>query len=237
MANVFLRTVILYVFVLIIMRITGKRQIGQLELTEFVTAFMISEYATQPVSNSAIPLLYGVIPCVALVSLEVIFSFVNIKSRFFKRFTTGNALALIRKGKIDRKQMENARISFDELTSAMRLSGLSSLSDVEYAFLEPNGNISVIPKTSSSPPSAKDLNANVKECGVEHSVITDGKLNVKELSSAGESKEGIYGILSENGFESEKDVLYMGIDDTKNVYVVKKDGNALSLRKNGGGEK
>lgn len=237
MANVFLRTVILYVFVLVIMRITGKRQIGQLELTEFVTAFMISEYATQPVSNSAIPLLYGVIPCVALVSLEVFFSFINIKSRFFKRFTTGNALALIRKGKIDRNQMENARISFDELTSAMRLSGLSSLSDVEYAFLEPNGTISIIPKARSAPPSANDLNTAVSECGVEHSVITDGKLNAKELPAACEDKEEIYGILSENGFESEKDVLYMGIDDAKNVYIVKKDGSALSFRKNSGGEK
>ena len=227
MANIFLRTVILYIFIFVIMRITGKRQIGQLELSEFITAFMVSEFATYPVSNSATPLLYGVIPSITIVSLEVLFSFITIKSRFFKKIAAGDALALIKKGKIDKKQMSDARISFDELTSAMRLSGVSCLANVEYAFLEPNGSISIIPKANNTPPSAKDLDRTVCENGIEHSVIIDGKLNESELSSLGFDKSKIYGILSQNGFSSEKDVLYMGIDDMRNVCIIDGGGNVI----------
>ena len=213
MANVFIRTVLLYVLIVALMRLTGKRQIGQLELTELVTAFMISELASYPISNNSIPLFYGVIPAVTLVCLEVFLSYISIKSRAFRKVVTGNALALIKNGTLDQAQMNRA--------------GISHLSDVGYAFLESNGMISVLPKAANAPPTASDLNRNVPENGMEHILIADGKIDEKELRSLGLEKRFLERKLRENGYTSPEDVFFMGLDDAKNLYLIRKE-NACS---------
>ena len=227
MANVFIRTVLLYVLIVALMRLTGKRQIGQLELTELVTAFMISELASYPISNNSIPLFYGVIPAVTLVCLEVFLSYISIKSRAFRKAVTGNALALIKNGTLDQAQMKRARITLEELISAMRMAGISHLSDVGYAFLESNGMISVLPKAANAPPTASDLNRNVPENGMEHILIADGKIDEKELRFLGLEKRFLERKLRENGYTSPEDVFFMGLDDAKNLYLIRKE-NACS---------
>lgn len=221
MINVFLRTVILYIIIVALMRLTGKRQIGQLELTELVTAFMVSELAANPISDNSVPLLYGIIPAMTLVSLEVFLSYISLKSKTFRRMVAGNALALINKGNIDIKQMNNARITVEELLSAMRAAGISCMSNVEYAFLEPNGTISVIPKASENPPTAKDMGISVSEPGIEHAVIVDGNINYKELQSLGLSENWMYSQLKKQGFNDKSQVFYMGVNDLKEVFIVK----------------
>ena len=223
MANVFIRTVILYILIVCLMRLTGKREIGQLELTELVTAFMISELASYPISDNSTPLLYGVIPAVTLVCLEIFLSYFSIKSRIFRGLIAGNAIPLVRKGKIDQEQMNKTRITLEELVSAMRTSGIAALSDVEYAFLEPNGTISVLPKTSEVPPTASDLNVNVPETGIEHAVIIDGNVNQKELKALGLEKRWIENTLKENGYSQPSEVFYMGINDLKEVFLVRRE--------------
>lgn len=223
MANVFIRTVLLYVLIVTLMRLTGKRQIGQLELTELVTAFMISELASYPISNNSIPLFYGVIPAVTLVCLEVFLSYISIKSRSFRKAVTGNALALIKNGTLDQAQMKRARITLEELISAMRMAGISHLSDVGYAFLESNGMISVLPKAANAPPTASDLNRNVPENGMEHLLIADGKIDEKELRALGLEQRFLERKLRENGYASPEEVFFMGLDDTKNLYLIRKE--------------
>ena len=166
MLNIFIRTLILYTLIVVLMRLTGKRQIGQLELTELVTAFMISELASSPITNNSIPLLYGVIPAVTLVCLEVFLSYISLKSRTFRKLIAGSALPLINDGKIDKAQMNKARITVEELISAMRMSGICCVSEVKYAFLEPSGNISFLTKAAKSPPTSEDLKMKVKEQGM-----------------------------------------------------------------------
>lgn len=213
MANVFIRTVILYLLIVALMRLTGKRQIGQLELTELVTAFMISELASYPISNNSIPLFYGVIPAVTLVCLEVFLSYISIKSRTFRKVIAGSALALVKNGKLDQAQMNRARITLEELISAMRMAGISHLSDVGYAFLESSGTISVLPKAASAPPTASDMSLNVPENGMEHVLIVDGKTDEKELNSLGLEKRWLERKLKENGYTSPQEVFFMGFDD------------------------
>ncbi len=221
MANVFIRTVILYILIVALMRLTGKRQIGQLELTELVTAFMISELASYPISNNAVPLVYGILPAVTLVCLEVFLSYFAVKSRTFRKLVAGNALMLVRKGMIDKAVLKKARITVEELISAMRMAGISALGDVEYAFLEQNGTISVLPKAAKSPPTAADLAVQVDETGIEHAVIIDGLIDEKELACLGVTHTWLTKVLAQKGIKSEKDVFYMGIDDKKNVFLVK----------------
>lgn len=219
MLNVFIRTVILYALIVVLMRLTGKRQIGQLELTELVTAFMISELAANPISNNSIPIAYGIIPAVTLVCLEVFLSYISVKSKKFRKLITGNALALVKKGKIDCKTMNTARITADELLSAARCAGVRGLSEVAYAFLEPNGTISVIPKSAESPPSASDLGVKSDEKGAEHALIIDGKIDFTELKKLGKDKKWLLMRLKENGFGGENEVFYMGADDAGGIYT------------------
>lgn len=223
MLNVFIRTVILYAVIVVLMRLTGKRQIGQLELTELVTAFMISELASSPITDNSIPLLYGIIPAITLVCLEVFLSYAAIKSRKFRRLITGRALALVNKGKIDKEQMNKARITVEELLSAMRCNGISCMSDIEYAFLEQNGTISIIPKASESPPSANNMKIKVSEKGIEHSIIVDSDISYNELKKIGKDEKWLKQKLKENGFTSHKEVFYMGINELEEIYIVGKD--------------
>ena len=223
MVNVFLRTVILYMVIVVLLRLTGKRQIGQLELTELVTAFMISELASSPITDNTIPLLYGVIPAVTLVCLEVFLSYAAMKSRTFRRLVTGRALPLVHKGKIDKEQMNKARITVEELLSAVRCNGISCMSDVEYAFLEQNGTISVIQKASESPPSAKDLKIKISEKGIEHSIIIDSDISKTELDKLNKDMNWLNKKLAENGFNSKDDVFYMGINELDEIYIIGKD--------------
>ncbi len=223
MINIVVRTVILYILVVALMRLTGKRQIGQLELTELVTAFMISELAANPISDNSIPILYGIIPGIILVCLEVLLSFISIKSRVFRKMLSGSALALIKKGKLDKDQMNKARITVEELISALRNAGTPSMSNVEYAFLEPNGTISIIQKAVDIPPAAKDMGVDVSEPGIEHPVIIDGNINKKELEGLGIDEDWIMKKLRDNGITDANEVFYMGINDLLEEYIVGKD--------------
>lgn len=220
MINVIIRTFILYFLVVALMRLTGKRQIGQLELTELVTAFMISELATNPISNNSIPLLYGILPAIILVTLEVFLSFISLKSRKFRKLIAGSALPLVKKGKIEKAQMNKSRITIEELVSAMRSAGISCMSNVEYAFLESNGTISVIPKASESPPTAKDMNIKVAEPGIEHSVIIDGNINKKELRELGIEEKWVNKKIRESGYKDISEIFYMGVNELKEVYII-----------------
>lgn len=228
MANVWIRTVVLYILIVLLMRLTGKRQIGQLELTELVTAFMISELASYPISNNSIPLLYGVIPAVTLVCLEVFLSFASVKSRRFRKALTGNALALVKNGKVDEAQMTRARITLDELLSAARMAGVAQLSDVSYAFLEPCGTISVLPKAESMPPSAADLGRATNEVGVGHALILDGQIDSRELQSLGLGERWLLKTVRQNGYTSEKELFYMEINDRKELFFIRREKNVSS---------
>lgn len=202
------------------MRLTGKRQIGQLELTELVTAFMISELAASPISDNSIPLLYGIIPAITLVCLEVFLSYLCLKSRTLRKMVAGKALPLVNKGKIDKNQMNKARITLEELLSAMRCNGISNMSDIEYAFLEPNGTISVITKTAKSPPTADDLKVKITETGVEHSIIVDGNVSNEELENMGKDKKWLNEKLKEKGFSNKNEVFYMGVNENEEIYII-----------------
>ncbi len=220
MINVIVRTFILYFLVVALMRLTGKRQIGQLELTELVTAFMISELAANPISNNSIPLLYGVLPAIILVALEVFLSYLSLKSRRFRKLIAGSALPLVKKGKIEKGQMNKSRITVEELVSAMRSAGVSCMGNVEYAFLESNGTISVIPKASESPPTAKDMKIEVCEPGIEHSVIIDGNINKAEMRELGIDEKWIDNKIRENGYGSVSEIFYMGVNELKEIYII-----------------
>lgn len=223
MANVFVRTVILYILIMLLMRLAGKREVGQLELSELVTAFMVSELASIPITDNNIPLLYGIVPTVTLLCLEVFLSFIFIKSKTVKNLFSGAPLVVVENGIPKKRALTDARLSISELMSSIRQAGLSSISEVRYAILEPNGTMSIIPFAKERPASCSEACIDVEDKGIEHLLICDGKLNKTMIKKHNIKNSVLDKALRQNKCKSYKDVFYCGIDDLGNITVIKKD--------------
>ena len=146
MLTVFFNSIILYFSLVILLRLTGKRQLGELEITELIVTILISEVAAAPLvdPNASIP--QALVPIATLLGLEVLMSFLSLKSKKIRELTSGKPALLVVRGQADRRQMQKNRITFDELGEAMRGQGLTDLGDVEFAVLETDGSISILPQ-------------------------------------------------------------------------------------------
>ena len=181
MTTVFVRTFVIYFLLLFFMKVMGKRQVGELELSEFVSTLLISEIAAVPIENFDVPLTSASIPLVLIISLEIILSFTATKCDWFKRFISGKPSILIKRGELDIGELAKTRLSVEELASELRLKGIGTLEEVEYAILEQNGQISAIQKKSHSPVSPEDINIKVEDDGISHLIIVDGHIKEAEL--------------------------------------------------------
>lgn len=219
MYTLFFRTVITYVILIGAIRLMGKRQIGELELSEFVITMLLSELAAIPIADNTIPITFSIIPIVILVSLEGIVSFVSVKNRKFKKIVGGTPSIIINKGVISKKEMEKVRLSLDELLCQLRLKNISDISDVEYAILEENGQISVIPKMSARGVTLEDLNIRKREKGIAHTLVVDGQISDFNLHLSGHSKKWLFKQIKMRKCKL-KDVFLFAVDDDENINFV-----------------
>ena len=157
MALSFLRTLFLYIIVVTGMRIMGKRQIGEMQPSELVVAIMISDLATIPMQDVAIPLFSGVIPILTLIVMEIVLSWISLKNKRFRRLMTGKPNVIIHNGKILEEEMKNLRFNMDDLNEQLRIQGYTGISNINFAILETNGQLSVIPKPQNKPATAEDV--------------------------------------------------------------------------------
>ena len=222
MLSILIRTIIIYVLLLGAMRLMGKRQLGELEISELVTTLLISEIASLPITDSTIPVVHAVIPLVTILMLEMLLSMILLKCPRLKSLASARPTVLIRHGTLDQKELRRTRISLDELISELRQSGVATVRDVDYAILEQNGKISIILKKSCSPPSARDLNIIMKENGIPHALVEDGRINDYNLSLLGHDRDWLLKKLSANGLRQEE-VFYYGVDDGGEGYAIKKE--------------
>ena len=221
MLTIFIRVILVYVLLIGTMRIMGKRQIGELQLSELVTTILLSELASQPITDSQIPLAFAIIPIAVLLSLEVIISFAVTKIPILKTVFDGKPSILINRGKLDEHEIAKVRISIEELISSIRIAGFGSISDVEYAILEQNGQLSVIPKRSEAPPTASDMNLSIVEPGIAHAVIVDTKISKVDLKRIGRDERWLQKRLSYHETNLEK-VLLFTVDDAGKEFIIKK---------------
>lgn len=151
MTIITIRSVVFYILLMLMMKLMGKRQIGEMQVTELVTTFLLSELAVLPVTDTDIPLLHGIIPLILLSSLEVIVSFASKKSKRFRIFLNGNPIILYEKGKYIEENLTKARISTEDVEAQVRINGFETIKEVKTVILERTGKMSVIPKGSTQP--------------------------------------------------------------------------------------
>ena len=217
--TIFIRTIILYICVVTAMRVMGKRQLGELQPSEFVIALMISELASIPISEKDIPLYHGIIPIAALVLLELVFSLLVIKSELMRKIITGSPVQIIKDGKLIMKDLKRLRICIDDVLEQLRLAGYSTLSEIDSAIIETNGQLSIVPKESSRPVVCSDLNLSPKQTHIPHTIIADGVLRRKNLEGAGLSENWLRKKLGEYNIKSYRQVAFFSVTDKKEITI------------------
>lgn len=224
MAIAFIRTIILYILVICAMRIMGKRQIGELQPSELVVAIMISDLATVPVSDIAIPLLSGVIPILTLIIFEVSISFLTLKSEKARNIITGRPTYIIKDGIIAEKQMRNMRYNIEDLLEELRLKDCPNIADVHTAILETNGELSVVLKSDKRTPTCEDLKIHPNQESVPLVLISDGKIRFNHLKDLNKDEKWLKKKLSERNIKNANDVFLFLIDQDGAITLQIKDG-------------
>ncbi len=223
MITILIRTLIIYVSLIMIMRFMGKRQLGELEISDLVTTLLVSEIASLPLTNTDIPLSHAIMPILVLTSLEVLLSGAQIKIPLLKNLFAIRPAILIRHGVPDRAVMRSVRVSSEELLSQLRQKDITDPDEVEYAILEPNGQISVVKKAQEQSPTLTQLDMKTQERGMMHMVICDGKINPRNLSLAGKDQRWLEAYLLTKRTRAE-DVFLLLVDDSGQTRLYPKEG-------------
>jgi len=187
MLTTFFRAIFLYIVVLIVMRLMGKREIGQLQPFELAISIMIADLAATPMTESGIPITNGIMPILGLLVMHLIISMINIKSRKAREIICGKPSLLIFRGKIDQKVLKRERFTINELEERLRDNNIFNIGDVEYAILETSGQVTVIPKPNKRPTTPEDFNIEPKYEGIPYDLVVDGKVEYENLKKIGKN--------------------------------------------------
>ncbi len=180
----FTRSIILYIIILVIMRLMGKREIGQLQPFELVVSIMIADLASIPMTDTGIPIHNGIVPILGLLLMQLIISIINMKSIKIRELTSGKPRIIIYRGKIKEDALIKERLTINELQERLRSSNISNLGDVEYAILETSGQLTVIPKPNKRNTIPEDFNIEPDYEGIPYDLVVDGIVmneNLKEI--------------------------------------------------------
>ena len=215
------RTILLYLTLFGAVRLMGKRQVGQLEPSEFVVAMLLADLAAIPMQDSSLPLLSGIVPIATVVGLELVLSYFVMKSVVFRKFLCGKPVILIENGKILQDNLRRTRYTLDELTSHLRQKDVLDLTTVQYAILETDGNLSVFPYPEEKPASATDADITPKKQSLPITIIQDGYLSREDLKRAGKEQFWLKKVLGKHKAREETTLLLTVDGEGKIVWIGK----------------
>ena len=218
----YVRAIILYLTLIGAVRLLGKRQIGQLEASEFVVAMLLADLAAIPMQDASLPLLSGLVPILTVVGLELVVSFLIMKSVIVRKFLCGKPVILIENGKILQENLRRTRVTLDELMGHLRQKDVLTLSAVQYAILETDGNLSVFPYPEQKPASAADAKISVKNQSLPITIIQDGYLFREDLARAGKDMVWLRDVLGKRRTRQGLTML-LTIDEEENLIWIGKD--------------
>ncbi len=217
-----LRTIILYLLIIVGIRLMGKRQVGELEPSELVLSLIIADLASVPMQDYGIPLLTGVVPILTLLCLTMILSVLTMKWVGFRALICGRPSVVIRDGVLDQREMARNRLTVDELLEELRCQGYTDLQTVKYAILETNGKLSVLPRAQDRPPTARQLKVNVQEGGLPLVVISDGHVLEHNLKALGHDRPWLDSQLSRRGCKDAGEVFLMLVNEQDSIYLAQR---------------
>lgn len=222
MLTALIRAAILYLFIVVGFRLMGKRQIGELEPSELVLSLLIADLASVPMQDFGIPLFYGVLPILVLLSISSILSALSVKSLRIRTLLNGRPSIVIENGKIIPTEMKKNRFTTDELIKELRLCGYVDLKKIKYAILETSGQVSMIPYASEQPPTSKQMNLSPVDSGLPLTIISDGRIIRRNLILRNLDVSWLNQELARMGLRSPQEVL-LTIDENNVIYCTEKN--------------
>lgn len=221
MLTIVFRAVIIYAVVLCLYRLMGKRQLGEMQPFELVLTLIIADLATIPMAEVSVPVLHGIVPLLTLVVMHYFLTIFSKLSSKFSSFLSGKPVIVINPEGIDYKALKNLDISVDDVFEAIRGCGYFKIEQIQYAIMETNGKMSVLPKSSFAPVTVQDLNLQVEKSTIPITIISEGKINKDNLKNAKIDEMKVQEILKKAGVKKVKDVLLMTIDKAGTIYLQK----------------
>lgn len=221
MLDTFARTVLIYCLLIAVIRFLGKRQLGQMEPSEVVVTMLVADLASFPMEDPQIPLSAGVIPILAVLSLEILLSFMSVRSLKFRKLLCGKPIILIENGQFLQENMRKSRITIDELLSQLRLKDILDPSTVQYAILETGGTLSVFPYPQERPAPAKAAGIRVEQELAPVAVVSDGRILSDNLKKAGKNEKWLEKTLQKQG-ATLKQTFLLTVDKENKVLFYKK---------------
>ena len=191
----YIRTIILYLILIAVIRLMGKRQIGQMEASEFVVTMLVANLASIPMQDGAIPIFSGVVPILTVLGVELVLSALSLRSIPLRRLLCGKPVILIENGRIIQENLRKTRVTLDELSGHLREKDVLDFSAVQYAILETNGNLSVFPYPGERPASARDAGIQARKQYLPITIISDGRLLSDNLKLSGKDMGWVERIL------------------------------------------
>ncbi|WP_336511543.1 DUF421 domain-containing protein [Alteribacter salitolerans] len=208
------RTIVIYFVILLVLRMMGKREIGQLSIVDFVVSIMIAELAVVSIENTTVPMVEQVLPMVVLLVIQVSLAYISLKSERLRKLIDGKPSLLISRGEIDEKEMKKQRYNFDDLLTQLRQNDVQSPADVEFAILEPSGDLSIIKKKE---------NEEKKEVQLPLPLILDGKVQKAHLEKMGKTPLWLRQELRKLGYRDVKKISYCIMTDNQTFYIDEKN--------------
>lgn len=224
MVVIIIRTIVVYLFVTIGIRLMGKRQIGDMQPNELVITLLISEIAAIPLQDASQPVINGMVAIFILVIIEIVMSVLTMKSMYLRKVLSGKSVIIIRNGKIDQSAMKKVRLTVIDLIELLRGQNVFDITTVDYAVLEVNGNLSVLLKAGYQTATANDVNAKLPREALPLPIVSDGKKVKESLETLGISEDTVDSLAEVHHLKTE-DIFLMTLDRYGNCTAVKKEGN------------
>lgn len=222
MFTLFIRAVVLYLVVIAVIRLLGKRQLGQLEPSEVAVTMLVADLASFPMQEKGISILSGIVPILAVLGMEVVLSFLSMRNIKIRKMLCGKPVILMENGRFLQRNMRKNRVTLDELISQLRQKDVLDPSVVQYAILETDGNLSVFLRGEERPATAKEAGVTPQPDSLPFTIISDGRILEENLHRAGKDTRWLQKILSKEKLTPQETFL-LTVDSDNNILVYKKE--------------
>mgnify|MGYP004656216307 CR=1 FL=1 len=232
MLTLIIRAIVIYLIVLVILRIMGKRQIAEMQPYELVATLIIADLACIPMTEITVPLLHGIVPLLALTTIHFFISILSVKSIKLRRLINGNPIIVIDCNGIRYKDLRALNMTLNDLYEGLRVAGYFSLEDIAYAIVETNGSLSVLPKTNAQPPTADDMKVKTDPAVINLMLINDGKVVKENMEHFGLDEEFLKQSIGKFKITNIKDVMIYTLNNSGDVYLQEKVGKKITFKEN-----
>jgi uncharacterized membrane protein YcaP (DUF421 family) len=224
MVSLILRTIFIYFFILLMMRLMGKREIGKLSIFDLIVSFMIADLSAMIIEDKKLEIMMGITPIITIVALQILLSFIMLKNRGIRTLIDGEPTVIVQHGKILDKVMAKSRYNMDDLMMQLREKNIANVSDVEFAILETSGKLSVFPKIQKYPVTREDMNLRqLKTFHPPIPVVLEGKVLEDGLQQLGQNRFWLKKELRKKGYKDLADIFYVSVNYEGKLFVDAKD--------------